>query len=102
MFGRRAESPTLSPRNTTPPDQSPRKTPVNANGNGNQARAKVPSPRPKDGRNSTPVFGRRKASPRGEDVVQEPNLASPPLSARELVADASTLAALDTFLQEEE
>jgi hypothetical protein len=69
-------------------------------------RTKVPSPRKGDLKSPTPVFGRRKPSPR-EDHQQtslntsDPGLASPPLSARDLVADASTLAALDTFLQDE-
>jgi hypothetical protein len=54
VFSRRADSPTLSPRNTGPSDTSPRKS----TSPGNMLRAKV-SPR-KDNRSSTPVFGRRK------------------------------------------
>ncbi len=63
------------------------------------AKGKVPSPRKTD-RMSTPVFGRRKTgSPRGtqpEELAQAP--VSPPLSARELVADAYALEALDDML----
>ncbi len=105
VFARRGESPTLSPRSSQVSEM--------AGGSGVSPRSaakavpkgKVPSPRKND-RSSTPVFGRRKTgSPRGgEDGVlsmqQQP--VSPPLSARELIADASALEALDDMLKNDE
>merc|ERR1711991_294568 len=62
------------------------------------AKLKSPSPRSSQGLKST--FGRKK-SPRVADEARSAT-SSPPLSARELTADASTLAALDEFLDDAE